>query len=64
MPIVGPGVAEIRVHAANEYRVLYLVRRGDGVHVLHAFAKKAQKTRKADIELARKRFRELVQTGR
>ncbi|MFT4571734.1 MAG: phage-related protein [Candidatus Binatia bacterium] len=31
----------------------------DAVYVLHAFAKKTQKTRKADIELARKRYQEI-----
>lgn len=63
MSIVGPGVTEIRVHAENEYRVLYLARRGETVHVLHAFVKKTQQTRKADIEIARKRFRELMESG-
>ena len=60
MSIVGPGVVEIRVHAENEYRVLYVARRNDAVHVLHAFKKKTQQTRKADIEIARRRFRELA----
>jgi phage-related protein len=63
MSVVGPGVVEIRVHAQNEYRVLYLARRNDVVHVLHAFVKKTRQTRKADIEMARKRFRELSQPG-
>jgi phage-related protein len=63
MPAVGPGVVEIRVHAENEYRVLYLARRNDAVHVLHAFVKKTRKTPKADIELARRRYRELTQSG-
>ena len=63
MSIVGPGVVEIRVHAGNEYRILCLARPDDRVHVLHAFVKKAQRARKADLELARRRFRELVQQG-
>ena len=63
MSVVGPAVVEIRVHAQNEYRVLYLARRNDVVHVLHAFVKKTRQTRKADIEMARKRFRELSQPG-
>jgi len=59
MPVVGRGVVEIRIHVQNEYRVLYLARGGHAVHVLHAFVKKTQQTRRADIEIARKRFREL-----
>jgi len=63
MAVVGPGVVEIRIHAENEYRVLYLARHADAVHVLHAFVKKTQQTRRADIEIARKRFRGVTQTG-
>ncbi|MDP3439738.1 MAG: type II toxin-antitoxin system RelE/ParE family toxin [Azonexus sp.] len=31
----------------------------DGVHVLHAFQKKTKQTRKEDIDLAGKRYRDL-----
>jgi phage-related protein len=54
----GAGVIEIRVHAGGEYRVLYVAKWKDAVHALHAFAKKTQKTRRADIELAAKRYRD------
>lgn len=57
---VGRGVWEIRIKdLSGAYRVFYVVRRRDGIHVLHAFQKKAQKTRKSDIELGKSRFREL-----
>jgi phage-related protein len=62
MSVVGSGVVEIRVHAENEYRVIYLARQ-DAVHVLHAFVKKTQQTRKSDIETARKRFGEVIRPG-
>ena len=52
---VGPGVREIRVHARGEYRVLYLAVRADAVYVLHAFVKKARRTRMMDLEFARAR---------
>ena len=55
------GVVEIRVHAGGEYRVFYVANFKDAVHVLHAFVKKTQKTRRADIELAAKRYREAVE---
>lgn len=57
---VGPGVNEIRVHADKEYRALYVAKFGESVYVLHAFEKKARKTPKTDIELAAKRYRELI----
>ena len=61
MNAAGAGVMEIRVHAAGEYRVLYVAKRKGAVHVLHAFVKKTRKTRRAEIELAAKRYRETVE---
>lgn len=57
---VGPGVKEIRVHGRNEYRVMYVAKFAEAVYVLHAFLKKTQQTSKADIELARTRFKQLI----
>jgi phage-related protein len=57
MPDVGPGAMEIRVHAGSEYRVFYVARFEEAVYVLHCFQKKTQKTRDADIELGRRRYR-------
>ena len=59
--IVGPGVIEVRVHAAGEYRVFYVARFEDAVYVLHVFAKKTRKTSSLDIELGKKRYRELLE---
>ena len=61
MPSVGLGVKEIRVRDGGAYRVIYVARFAEAIYVLHAFQKKATKTPKPDIEIARKRFRELVQ---
>ena len=60
MPSVGLGVREIRVRAGGAFRVFYVARFAEAVYVLHAFQKKAQKTPKPDIELARSRFRALI----
>jgi phage-related protein len=57
MPSVGPGVAELRVRADGAFRVVYLATRPEGVYVLHCFQKKAQKTPRPDIELARARLK-------
>ena len=62
MPSVGLGVNEIRVREdSGIFRVIYVAKFTEAVYVLHAFQKKAQKTPKQDIELARRRFRELIQ---
>jgi phage-related protein len=63
MPAIGAGVMEIRVHAAGEYRVVYVAKYIEAVYVLHAFEKHSQRTRQGDIELARSRFR-LVERSR
>ena len=59
MPTVGAGVYEIRVHVLGEWRVLYVARFEQSVYVLHAFQKKTQRTRKEDLELAARRYRDL-----
>jgi phage-related protein len=62
MPTVGAGVKEIRIHSHNEYRVMYIAKFAEAVYVLHAFMKKSQQTSKADIELARTRYKQLIST--
>ena len=61
MITVGPGVAEIRIHAENEYRIIYIAKFEEAIYVLHGFTKKAQQTSKHDIDLAEKRYRKLQQ---
>ena len=60
VPSVGLGVRELRVHVDGEHRVFYLAKFAEAVYVLHAFAKKTQKTTKQDIEVGRARFRKLI----
>lgn len=60
MKTVGPGVNEIRVRdARGAFRVLYVANLPDAVYVLHAFQKKTQRTAKADLDLARTRYKAL-----
>jgi phage-related protein len=59
MRSIGSGVKEIRIHVLGEWRIVYAAKLADAVYVLHAFQKKSQKTNKNDIELARKRFKEI-----
>ena len=62
MNTVALGVKEIRIHTAKENRVLYIAKFAEAVYVLHAFTKKSQKTEQRDIDIAKRRFAELVLT--
>jgi phage-related protein len=59
MQVVGSGVKEIRIHILGEWRVIYVAKRLEAVHVLHAFQKKTRKTSKQDIDLARQRYKQI-----
>ncbi len=64
MSTVGPGVQEIRVHTwaggRLEHRVLYVARFAEAVYVLHAFQKASRKMSREDLEIARQRYREML----
>ena len=61
MSVVGPGVQEIRIKdEAGIFRVMYVAKFEDAVYVLHCFQKKTQRTAKSDLDLASKRYAELV----
>ena len=53
-------VAEHVQDESGIYRVVYTARLEDAVYVLHAFQKKTQTTSKRDIELAAKRYNDLM----
>ena len=60
MTSIGQGVREIRVRdISGAYRVIYVTNIGDQIYVLHAFIKRTQKTPQREIDLARKRLKEL-----
>lgn len=62
MNTVGRGVKEIRIRdAVGAFRVMYVAKFADAVYVLHCFQKKTEKTNKADLDLAAKRYRDLLQ---
>jgi phage-related protein len=61
MNTVGQGVKEIRIRdVSGAFRVIYAARFADAVYVLHCFQKKTEKTAKADLDLAAKRYRDLL----
>ena len=59
MPSIGRGVKEIRIRVLGEWRVIYVAKFEDAVHLLHSFQKKTQKTSQHDIEIARKRYKQI-----
>jgi phage-related protein len=64
MKTIGAGVNEIRTRdASGAYRVIYIAKLKDAVYVLHCFEKKSQKTSRQDLELASKRFKQLIRGG-
>ena len=61
MNTIGQGVKEIRIRdASGAFRVIYAAKFADAVYVLHCFQKKTDKTGKADLDLAARRFRDLL----
>ena len=61
MNTVGQGVKEIRIRdAAGAFRVVYVAKFADAVYVLHCFQKKTEKASKTDLDLAAKRYRDLL----
>lgn len=62
LPSIGPSVQEIRVRDAfGAFRVIYIAKFPDAVYILHCFQKKSQKTSQKDLDLAAKRYRDLLQ---
>ncbi len=64
MKSVGRGVREIKISEGGQFRVLYLMRRGELIVVLHAFEKKTQRTAKTDIDLGKQRLKSLSRQDR
>lgn len=63
MRTIGPGVAEIRLsEMGDQFRLIYVAKFEEAIYVIHAITrKKSQKTSTLDMEVARKRYSELVQ---
>ncbi len=61
MQTVGQGVREIRIRdESGAFRVVFVAKFDDAIYVLHCFQKTTQKTRKADLDLAAQRYRDLT----
>ena len=61
MTTVGRGVWEIRVSGRDgAFRIFYIAKRKGRIHVLHAFQKKTRKTSKANIDIGKLRFKNML----
>ena len=61
LAIIGKGVRAIRIRdEAGAFRVVYVAKLEDAVYILHCFQKKTQRTSQADIDLAARRYKELM----
>ena len=61
MPSIGKGVHELRLKdRSGAYRVIYAFVTPGAVHVLHAFKKTSQASPQRQLELARRRLKELT----
>lgn len=60
---VEPGLWELRIKSENNIlRILYTFKKGQIIILLHGFVKKQQKTPTGELELARKRLKELKES--
>jgi phage-related protein len=61
MPSVAAGASELRVKAEDgTFRVFYYTAAARGILVFHAFTKKTQRTPPLELDLARRRLKELL----
>ena len=60
LPAIGPGVFELRDQDERAwYRVIYLSRTKDVIHVLHCFEKKRREIPRSDFETAKQRLKDV-----
>lgn len=59
MTTIGPGAYEIRIHVEGVWHIIHVAKFADTVYVLHAFQKNTQKTPKTDIELSKRRYKQI-----
>ena len=64
MTSIGTGVREIRIRIGTAHRVFYIARFAEAIYVLHAFEKRSRKAALKDLNIARERYRELLEARR
>ncbi len=59
---IGIGTKEIRIKLPDgAFRIMYVAKFPEAVYVLHCFKKKAQKTSQPDKDLAKQRYKLIIQ---
>lgn len=62
MNTIRQGVKEIRIRETSGiFRVIYVAKFADAIYVLHCFQKKTQKTSQTDVNIASRRYRDLLE---
>ncbi len=60
-PSVAMGVAELRIKSSDgTFRVFYYLKFAKAILILHLFQKKTQRTPQHEIEIARRRLKEML----
>lgn len=55
---IGKGVHELRIKdRSGQYRIIYLLKIGNAIYLVHAFKKSSRSTPAKNIDLARKRIK-------
>lgn len=60
---VGQGVYEIRIRdeeSSSIFRIMYVAKFEDAIHVLHCFQKQTRTTAQTDIDLAKSRYSQVL----
>jgi phage-related protein len=61
MPSIGARVYELKEQDGRAwYRVIYMAKIGNRIHVLHCFEKKSTKTSKSDLAVAKTRLKRVL----
>lgn len=58
---MGPGIFELRFkERSGIYRVLYYIKKGDAIYLVHGFQKKTQKTPQKNIDVSLQRIKRCI----
>jgi phage-related protein len=65
MPILGPGAAKLRIRDRDgSYRAFHYTHSLRGILIFHAFVKKSRATPSHELDLGRKRLKEMLYEAR
>jgi phage-related protein len=57
---IRPGLHELRIRdSAGQVRVVYYIKKGDAIYLIHAFRKKTQTIPRRELDIIEKRLKEI-----